>query len=53
MNVTGLWTKLGNELADEPLLVMALLAALLAIATTPLAFAVLGRMDWFKAPEAG
>ena len=49
MNVTGLWTKLGNELADEPLLVMALLAALIALATTPLAFAVLGRMDWFKA----
>ncbi|MGC8640842.1 MAG: DUF6599 family protein [Isosphaeraceae bacterium] len=49
MNVTGLWTKIGNELADDPLLVTALLAALVAIATTPLAFAVLGRMEWFKA----
>ena len=49
MNVTGLWTKIGNELAEDPLLVVALLAALVAIATTPLAFAVLGRMEWFKA----
>ena len=49
MNVTGLWTKLGSELADDPLLVVALTAALVAIATTPIAFAVLGRLDWFKA----
>jgi hypothetical protein len=31
------------------LLVLALTAALLALATTPIAFAVLGRMEWFKA----
>src|SRR5271165_470898 len=49
MNVTGLWTKLGSDLAEDPLLVVALMAALVAIATTPLAFAVLGRMEWFKA----
>jgi len=49
MNVTGLWAKYGNELRDDPLLVLALTAALLALATTPIAFAVLGRMEWFKA----
>ena len=49
MNVTGLWAKYGNELAEDPLLVLALTAALVALATTPIAFAVLGRLDWFKA----
>ena len=49
MNVTGLWAKYGNELQDDPLLVLALTAALIALATTPIAFAVLGRMEWFKA----
>ena len=49
MNVTGLWAKYGNELQDDPLLVLALTAALMALATTPIAFAVLGRMEWFKA----
>jgi hypothetical protein len=49
MNVTGLWAKYGNELADDPLLVLALTAALVALATTPIAFALLGRMEWFKA----
>ena len=34
---------------DDPLLVLALTAALVALATTPIAFAVLGRLDWFKA----
>ncbi|MGZ3335608.1 MAG: DUF6599 family protein [Isosphaeraceae bacterium] len=49
MNVTGLWVKYGNELRDDPLLVLALTAALFALATTPITFAVLGRMEWFKA----
>lgn len=49
MNVTGLWAKYSNELRDDPLLVLALTAALFALATTPIAFAVLGRMEWFKA----
>ncbi len=49
MNVTGLWAKYGNELRDDPLLVLALTAALIALAATPIAFAVLGRMEWFKA----
>jgi hypothetical protein len=49
MNVTGLWERYGNELAADPLLLLAFSAALFALATTPLAFAVLGRIDWFKA----
>ncbi|MFO0889231.1 MAG: DUF6599 family protein [Isosphaeraceae bacterium] len=49
MNLSGLWEKYGEELAGDPLLVLALTAAVLAFATTPLAFAVLGRMEWFKA----
>ena len=49
MNVTGLWAKYGNELRDDPLLVLALTAAFFALATTPIVFAVLGRMEWFKA----
>lgn len=49
MNVTGLWEKYGSELASDPLLVLALTASLIAMAATPIAFAVLGRLDWFKA----
>jgi hypothetical protein len=49
MNVTGLWAKYGSELAEDPLLVVALTAALIAFATTPIAFAILGRIEWFKA----
>ena len=47
--MAGLWTQYRDELASDPLLVLALTAALVALATTPLAFAVLGRLDWFKA----
>ena len=49
MNVTSLWAKLSSELQDDPLLILALAAALFAMATTPIAFAILGRMEWFKA----
>ena len=49
MNVTGLWAQYRDELASDPFLVLALSAALVALATTPLAFAVLGRLEWFKA----
>jgi hypothetical protein len=34
---------------SDPLLAVAIAAAIVAFATTPLAFAVLGRIDWFKA----
>jgi hypothetical protein len=49
MNSTSLWAQYRDELANDPLLVLALTAALVALATTPLAFAILGRLDWFKA----
>jgi hypothetical protein len=38
-----------DALWNDPLLTLAVTAALVALATTPLAFAVLGRLDWFKA----
>jgi hypothetical protein len=47
--VTGLWAQYRDELGSDPFLVLALTAALIALASTPLVFAVLGRRDWFKA----
>ena len=47
--MAGLWAKLRDELWVDPFLTIALLSALIAIATTPVAFAVLGRLEWFKA----
>jgi hypothetical protein len=47
--VAGLWAKFRDELGSDPFVILALLAALIAIATTPIAFAVLGRLNWFKA----
>jgi hypothetical protein len=47
--VAELWAQYRNELASDPLLILALSSALVALATTPLAFAVLGRLEWFKA----
>src|SRR5437762_160502 len=49
VSVASLWTQYRDELASDPLLVLALSAAVVALATTPLAFMVLGRLDWFKA----
>jgi hypothetical protein len=49
MNSTGLWTQYRDELVGDPLLVLALSAALIALTTTPVAFAILGRLEWFKA----
>ncbi len=49
MTASTYWPRLQNELASDPLLVLGLVAALIAIATTPIAFLVLGRIDWFKA----
>ena len=43
--MTGLWAQYREELGSDPFLVLALSAALLAIATTPLVFAVLGRLQ--------
>jgi len=47
--VAGFWARYRDDLASDPLLVLALSAALVAVATTPLAFAVLGWLGWFKA----
>ncbi len=49
MSLTRLWSQYRDELSSDPLLVLGLTAALVALATTPVAFAVLGRLDWFKA----
>ena len=41
--------KWRDALWNDPLMTLAVTAALVALATTPIAFAVLGRMEWFKA----
>ena len=41
--------KLSENLASDPFKTLAMLAALVALASTPVAFAVLGRLDWFQA----
>lgn len=47
---TSEWVaSLRDVFVKEPLTACAVAAAMFAFATTPLAFAVLGRMDWFKA----
>ena len=47
--VSAFWATFRDEFWSDPFQAIALLAALVAVATTPLAFAVLGRLDWFKA----
>src|SRR5947208_9975710 len=49
MNETGWAARLRDFFWDDPLTACAVSAAFVALATTPLAFAVLGRLDWFKA----
>ncbi len=44
--VIGKLTEVWNS---DPLKALALAAALIALATTPIAFAILGRLDWFQA----
>jgi len=41
--------KLNEYWTSDPIKALALVAALVAIASTPIAFAVLGRLDWFQA----
>ena len=41
--------KLAEVWSSDPLKALSLAAALIALATTPIAFAILGRLDWFKA----
>ena len=47
--MAGLWAKFRDEMTSDPFMAPAFLVALIAIASTPLAFAVLGRLEWFKA----
>jgi hypothetical protein len=49
MNATTWVAQIRDLFHDEPLTALALTAALVALATTPIAFAVLGRLQWFKA----
>jgi hypothetical protein len=42
-------SKLSEYFATDPVKALALAAALVALASTPIAFAVLGRMNWFEA----
>jgi hypothetical protein len=49
MNGTSWTAQLRDFYANEPLLAAAVTAATVALATTPIAFAVLGRLQWFKA----
>ena len=44
-----MFAKITQIFQDEPLKAVALMAALIALASTPIAFAVLGRIDWFRA----
>jgi hypothetical protein len=41
--------QLGEFFWSDPLMAAAVVAALIALATTPIAFAVLGRLGWFQA----
>jgi hypothetical protein len=45
----ALLAKWRDALWSDPLLTLSVTAALIALALTPIAFAVLGRMQWFKA----
>lgn len=49
MNSTATAAKLRDFFWNDPLMAIAIAAAIFAIATTPIAFAILGRLDWFKA----
>ncbi|MHC5539359.1 DUF6599 family protein, partial [Singulisphaera rosea] len=49
MNSTATAAKLRDFFWNDPLMAIAVAAAIFAIATTPIAFAILGRLDWFKA----
>ena len=42
-------SKLSEYFATDPVKALALAAALVALASTPIVFAVLGRMNWFEA----
>jgi hypothetical protein len=49
---TGFLEQLQARYLENPLVTLAVSAAMVAFASTPIAFAILGRMDWF-APRRG
>ena len=49
MTSPGIWTRLSDFFWSDPLMGVGVAAAVVALASTPLAFAVLGRLDWFRA----
>ncbi|HEV3163340.1 MAG TPA: DUF6599 family protein [Isosphaeraceae bacterium] len=49
MNSPGVLTQLSDFFWADPLLGVAIAAAVIALATTPVAFAVMGRLEWFHA----
>ncbi len=49
MKETGWIVALRDFYWNDPLTASAVTAAMIAFATTPIAFAILGRLDWFKA----
>ncbi|MBI1321715.1 hypothetical protein GC170_00805 [bacterium] len=49
---SGFFRQLQERYQENPLVTLAVSAALVAFASTPIAFAILGRMDWF-APRRG
>lgn len=54
MNVAtqGFFDQLKDRYLENPLMTLAVAAAMVAFASTPVAFAILGRMEWF-APRRG
>lgn len=49
MNSESLGERLRDYYWNDPLMAVAVTAAVVAFATTPIAFAILGRQEWFKA----
>lgn len=51
-NQRPLFVQLSERFNDDPLITLAVAAALVAFASTPISFAILARMEWF-APRRG
>jgi hypothetical protein len=49
MSPRGFWGRFAEQVWTDPFVGAAVVAAVIALATTPIAFAVFARVDWFKA----